>query len=460
MHSGPYLTQLLRFFRHALSICLGLCWLVGPAARAQFAPPQIRSTHSQSGQFIVYAAPTSGNSTSGIDPGTNSHLVQLEPTLLAVSVERIKQILSRELGATVPWRGKIYLQLYSPAGTDEPVTIVSEHFRDGWQYRLALPEVMERTSFVRAMVQVLLLEMANRGAGERSAEIPLWLSEGFAQQLLISSELEIILPPPRLSVNGLKLTYTGVSARREDPLEKAHQQLMGRSALTFEQLSWPAETHFAGQSAEIYRSSAQLFLNELLRLNDGPSCMRAMLAELPQYYNWQFAFLHAFAGWFRSPLEVEKWWALRVVHFTGRDLAQTWPLEETWQKLDQIVRTGVEVRSGSNELPIHTEVSLQRIIREWEAPRQTDALQGKLRDLALLSQRAAPSLFELVQGYYQAIDNYLQHRDKPTSILSFLKKPALSRATGQTLERLDQLDDRRLMLKPEPKPVAAAQPPP
>jgi len=35
-----------------------------------------------------------------------------------------------------------------------------------------LADQLERARFVRAMVQVLLLEVANRNAGEHSAEIP------------------------------------------------------------------------------------------------------------------------------------------------------------------------------------------------------------------------------------------------------------------------------------------------
>jgi len=43
--------------------------------------------------------------------------------------------------------------------------------------------------------------------------------------------------------------------------------------------------------------------------------------KFAQYYNWQFAFLQAFSATFQQPLDVEKWWSLQLLHFTGRG----WP---------------------------------------------------------------------------------------------------------------------------------------
>ena len=97
--------------------------------------------------------------------------------------------------------------------------------------------------------------------------------------------------------------------------------------MTFEELSWPTAANSTGAAGEFYGDSAQLFVDELLSLPDGRACLRAMVAELPRY-NWQFAFLHAFGAYFQRPLDVEKWWALQVVQFTGHDLGQTWPEEK------------------------------------------------------------------------------------------------------------------------------------
>ena len=325
---------------------------LGGLAGAQPANPDLVSARSHSGQFIVYAGRASTLPSPGSKLATSQNFVQLEPTLATVSCERIKQALRRELGATAPWRGNIYLVLYPARGPGDTITITSERFKGGWQYRVDFPDVVERSRYVRVVVQVLLLELANRTAEARAAEIPLWLVEGFSQLLLASNEAEIILPPPRATANRVNFSATLVKARKETLLEQAQKKLRGRPPLTFEKLSWPAEDEWSGDTGDLYSGSAQLFVGELLRLPDGRACLRTMLAQLPQHYNWQFAFLRAFHAYFERPLDVEKWWALSLARASGRGLAQTWSLEESWQKLDQTLHSAVQVRTGANELPL------------------------------------------------------------------------------------------------------------
>ena len=52
---------------------------------------------------------------------------------------------------------------------DDPVTLTSERFKDNWGYRLDVPNPVEKTRFVRGIVQALLLEEANRKTSERPA---------------------------------------------------------------------------------------------------------------------------------------------------------------------------------------------------------------------------------------------------------------------------------------------------
>lgn len=427
------------------------------SANAQFGLPEGLSARSLSGQFIIHAPASPSPPLLHLE--NNRSFVRLDQALLTVSCERIKQLLWRPLGASAPWRGKIYLALYPAQDADETITITSERYRDGWQYRVELPDIVERTRYVRAMVQVLLLELANRTGGEYSAEIPVWLIEGFSQQLLASSEIEIILPPPSATVNGLNLTSTVVNARKTNPLEQAHQELRTVPPLTFDGLSWPGEETLSGEAGQRYRLSAQLFVSQLLDLKDGPACLRSMLTELPERYNWQFAFLHAFHGYFEGPLEVEKWWALQLVRFTGRDIAQTWPLEESWQKLEQTIRSPVQIRALSSDLPLHGDITLQTIIREWDPARQTQALRSKLGQLDSLRFQAAPQLIGVIDDYRRAIQSYLQTRDQAGFFLFFRKNAASRRATEQALRQFNALDARREALRSSQKPFASASAP-
>ena len=78
-----------------------LCVVVFPLfARAQTSLPDTSSARSVSGQFIVTGAPSPA-ARAGLaampEIATNTDFVRLEPALLAVSAERIKVLLGREL---------------------------------------------------------------------------------------------------------------------------------------------------------------------------------------------------------------------------------------------------------------------------------------------------------------------------------------------------------------------------
>ncbi len=430
--------------------------LLFAAVLALQAQPVPKAFHSRSGQFIVSSTPPApiGNATLQ----TNRDFVRLDSTILPVSCERIKGILWRDLGMTEPYRGKIFLTLYPARSPEDTILIASGEFRDGWQYRVALPDVLDHSKFVDGIVQALLLEIANRGAADHGAEIPLWLTEGFSERILNSSEAEVILPPPsaaRGTLRGPAAAFLTVD-RRENPLQQVHQQLAGAPLLSFQQLSWPSPDELAGSTGQVYRATAHFFVNQLLNLPNGRACLRATVTELARYYNWQFAFLHGFQEHFRRPVEVEKWWTLQLMHFTGRELTQTWPADESWKKLDEVIRSDVQVRLSTNELPLHTEVKVQTIIDKWPPARQTEALQAKLRQLELLRVRLAKDLVPLLDQYHDTIQQYLQQRDQGHL---FNKQAARQRLTAETLRRLNALDQRRAQLQPETplsEPVEAA----
>ena len=447
----------LAVFGAAVAVFMGA--LLGVAEELPSSIPGLITARSHSGQFVVYAARSAPPPLRVANLATNQHFVRLEPTLAAVSCERIKQLLMRELGATAPWRGHIYVVLYPARGASDTVTITSERFKSGWDYRVDFPDVVERSHYVRGVVQVLLLELANRTAETRTAEIPLWLSEGFSQLLLASSEVEIILPPPRGKANGLNFSSLVVNTRKESLLGQAQRKLRGRPPLTFENLSWPAENELSSDTSELYSGSAQLFVGELLRLPDGGACLRVMLEQLPQNYNWQFAFLRAFHASFERQLDVEKWWALALTGNSGSDLAQKWSPEESWQKLDQAIHSAVQVRIGANELPLHAELKLQLVISDWDFGRQTQAIRSALVELGLLRLRIAPEFVGLAQDYCQALETYLQQRDHPGSIIPFARKAARRHAAEAAVQQLDMLDTWRELLRPVPRPANTNQPP-
>ncbi len=432
-------------------VCLFLCSFL---ASAQVPAPGGVATRSVSGQFVVRSTRAPGETAPFSSLQTNRDFVCLSPALVPVSCERLKELVWRELGVSGPWSGKVFLNLYPAYSAADTLLLTCDLFREGWQYALNVPEVVDRSRFVRGVVQATVLELANRGAVEHSAEVPAWLVEGLSRELLASNDKEVLVPTLRRGTGTLPLGAVNLNAYKKGSLEQAHRFFTANTPLTFEELSWPGPEAWEGESGERFGFSAQLLVSELHRLTNGPACLRAFVAELPQHYNWQFAFFHAFQAQFPQPLEVEKWWSLRVLHFCGRDLTQTWSAAQSRETLDELLRPAAQVRATTNSLPQPAEAQLQTVIRDWDYTAQTATLQAKLRELELARLRMAPDWVPLVDQYHQVIQTFLRGRDKSGLTHLRSKDTAQRRAAEEAIKQLNALDAQRQTMRQTQIPVA------
>lgn len=427
------------------------------AAYAQRSP-ETAMVSSVSGQFYVSAR--SAVSQRSLAFSVAPEMVTLEPTFAAVSCERIKQELLRELRMRDEWRGKIFVTLVPAQSASDPVGVAPEWFAGSWNCGIQLPDVVDRERFVEAVVRACLTEIANRNAtSARPTEIPEWLAQGFAGELLGTSEAELILQPPAIGKDGFKVTrlkvdltddprVTGPNVRKLNPLADAIAVMYTNAPLTFDQLSWPTDDQLMGDLRDSYRSCAQLFVNQLLHLKNGPECMSAMMAELPRYLNWQLAFLDAFHTSFEEPLDVEKWWALQLVDFTGRDLIHLWTPEETWKQLDDLFQLPIDVKIGPAP-PMRTEITFQTVIRGWSRTRQLQMLRQKLKELDLLRMHVSPEFMPLVDSYRQVLGDYYKERSNTKNSPQY--GPLLQKIEDETIGKLDTLDAKRAAMGPQPQ---------
>ena len=405
-------------------------------------------TRSISGQFIIYASPQLSKLARSASVATDTNFVRLEPALLAVSAERIKDSLWRrlEIKPGTPWRGQIYLVVHPARSLDEEINIISKRLAGGWDYRVELPDVLERIRFTRALTGVLLLELANRNAQSHSAEIPAWLADGFAMELLAAGSPEFVLSVPDKLVNGLPVTRINATQHGLDPLAGAQRVLQNHPPLTFEQLAWPTGAQLAGSDGGAYRATAQVFVSSLLDLKNGAAQMSVLLESLPHFYNWQVAFQSAFRADFPSPLDVEKWWALQLADFTMRDPGPLWTPQASRARLDQLLTVPVEARAGSNSLPAHAEISLQAVIRGMDFDQQMTILRTRLNDLGLAQYRMTPQFAALAAEYRRVLANYLGENTVAITA-STRQRPPVHNPSGtsasRTVKKLDELDARR-----------------
>ena len=420
--------------------------------------------HSVSGQFVASRNPDDSPSSRRPAIWGNTNLVHLEPALLAVAAERFKIGLWQQCGLDprTPWTGRIFLVVHPARSAGETVAITSSPFLNHWNYRVDFPDTLTQSRYTRALSAVLLLEIANRGASsERSAELPPWLVDGLARQVVETVDAGMLLSAPNTNVAAVAVTQTGPamipegialtrvnrSRRGLDPLASARAALQNSTALTFDELSWPTDEQMDGGDGGAYFASAQLFQSELFRLKNGPEKMRAFLAELPAHWNWQTAFFSAFHEDFQRPLDVEKWWSLRVVSFATRAPGPQWTTDASRHRLAELAGVPVEFRNGSNALPAHAVISLQAALKSLEPEQRDRVVRVKMRDLSLNELRLATPFGDLAEGYRQALADFLGEQPKRAPVPAFdtHSPPMMTyQATlAETLKRLDALDRRR-----------------
>jgi hypothetical protein len=318
--------------------------------------------------FLLEAPPVS--------PTAPADMIPLEPALLVVSCERMKELFLTELGLNDEWRGRIDLIINKSLADDHRPSLTAIHSMDGWSYELELPKHIKPEHLLTAVIQTLLTELVNRNAAGRAADIPYWLVDGFSAHLRAFNLPTFIIRPNVQSAGYQKLSIQG--------METVRTELRDHPALSFQQLSWPDQSDATGKNATLYQSCAQLLFESLLNLKDGPVSFRKMLGEMPKHMNWQTAFILGFHAHFASLLDVEKWWGLTCVTFASADLTGPRTAQECWHRLQEALDVPVEIRMSPKLAPAPARITLQEAIEQWDSSNSLAAVQRAANNLQSL----------------------------------------------------------------------------
>lgn len=385
------------------------------------------------GQFIIHGKRLGfGTDLMTVDQPSGGP-IQLDPGVVAISCDRIKQELQQTLASPDRWRGKIHVFINSSLPSNHPADIQSSYYADGWQGRIDLPARLEADKLVRAVLHALLLEMANRAPPNYTAELPLWLTEGLTQLLLYTKGNSLILEPRTRTIR------TEVHA---DPLAPVRARLEASSSLSFGELSLPGPEQLSPLHWPRYQDSACWMVNQLLQLPNGRALMAGFISRLALCLNWQTAFFQSYGSFFERPIDVEKWWLLGVINGANRDkwLALVSPV--FLDKLQEILQVPVSIRHAAEQIPVLSNITLQEFIEQWNLDAQVAVLSGKIIQLDLL-QINAPDVFRpLIAGYHGVLSDYLANRQKidlpyRNRGAVFLPAPLLIPRTVQQLDELD-----------------------
>ncbi|HTA30967.1 MAG TPA: hypothetical protein VK731_10800 [Candidatus Cybelea sp.] len=366
----------------------------------------------------------------------NNDEVGLEPSTLVVSCERVKALVLNKLGLTDRWEGRIDLIINPQLPETNAPQLTATRWNRGWTYQMELPRSVQEELLLRSIIQALLLEIANRQAGVQSADVPLWQVEGMGAELQANNFPTFIVQP------GQNWSANVVWNKGAEMMPK---ELRLHQPLSFQQLSWPEASDLTPEGLPLYRSCAQLFLQELLRFNDGRACLRSMVMQLPHYWNWQTAFLTAFHSHFDQLLDVEKWWGVSFVDFTKDYKVQTWSAVDCRRKLQDSLDIPVDVHFGAGQMPAPARMTLQEVIRQWPAQDSFNAVQRAMQGLRFLVPRATPEIRTLTESYLKTLGDYLNSSRKAGVVQQLgLHAPSLLHiAQADAIQRLDALDRQR-----------------
>ena len=415
-----------------------------------------KTANSQSGQFMVFG-PVSPERRGGI-LDVNADTILIAPDHVAVAADRMRFAILKQLGIRPFLGGKVKIKLDPTMSPKAIVPVVTVKHLSGYTYELTLPCEIDAPKLVRALVQVTLLDLANRKPQLRETEIPFWLTVGFTQMVLTQPDLVLVLRKPEFEGEGMATEEVIRTVRRHDPLAGVRARLNGRRAFDFSEISMPSPAHLRGENWKDFQACSHLLVNRLLALPLGPQRLQRMIRMLPDSLNWQTVFLKVYGDLFADMLVVEKWWAVMIVQLTGQNQYQNWTLLEAVEKLEDLLKLPAEVKLNSADSPLEAEITLQQALRGWDFDVQRPTLQQKVNQLIVARLKMPRQLLPFVNEYGRILETYLAKREQ---IANFKPRrgqarPQVSPVIDDAVRLLDGADRRLALFKPAtatPKPA-------
>lgn len=364
--------------------------------------------------------------------------------MVALMGERVSRALAQELQQPAAFQDKIHVTVFDWAQPGQLIGLLTQIHTDGFQYKLTVPRHVEGNKLLKGLLQVVLLEYANRST-RRSAELPNWLVEGMLRQI----QTTVV---PTYVVNRKPMT---IETSGYDRLGATRNYLQTNTPMTLQELSFTDLTKVTAEQREQFEASSHLLVHQLLRLKGGPALFASFLKTLPHTFNWQTAFYSVYKQHFAGPLEFEKWWMLNWVEFKNGRGQEGWPLAVTLDRLETVLLTAMEVRSEAGSIPVHREASLQEFLQLADFATQKELLGQKLQQMFFMSLSVPREALPLWMAYQRTIENYLQKRGVSDSqfLLKNYTEQRMQDLVKAAVQTLNELDAARAELKAGRVPV-------
>jgi hypothetical protein len=364
------------------------------------------------------AAVLASNARAAVTTTSASHQFTVEApapvasAALCAFAERLKHEWLQQLDLADSWRDPIFLIVRDrDAGTtNAPVMAADMYlFESQLRYRLTcvVPPAPDDAALGAAIIELLCAELANhdqpheRGKPYIGAPIPVWLSEGLAQSVLGR-------PDQLLTV----VRRSAIGSRPQTAME-----LMRLTALP-------------GDAADrtLYRASAWLLTESLLRLPDGRRKLARLLTESGATKIFARAFTNVYGDDFPDTAMLEKWWSLQQARTRETTVAQNFTPDETARRLDALLGE-----------------KFDQLWRRYDEPTLKPVLQEKLAGLQNLHASAHPLYRPVIAKYAEAVAQLLDtklNRFRRAAAEAGQLRAAVERQMGDIREALDRAEHK------------------
>ena len=396
--------------------------------------PRAEIARSRSGQFLVFpASPSSSPLRTGpVQPGQPK--LELNASLLAVSCERVKEVILNYLRIPDQWRHPVRIFLYRARTARDPVRLIATWHPDGWNYRIEIPERVEEEVLIRTLSRVVVQEIIQRPYRKRSIAVPTWLNEALTAHLMVSLRTVAILRPE---------TFLLGERLQSDPVHSAYQRLHQQLPMSYQGLVRPPDLDSSVEIRRRYQASAQVFLDELLDLDNGRMALHRMMIDVGRTPDWETAFLKAFAAHFKNPTDVEMWWAVILAHLRTQGIGRSLNYEVSLSKLDSTLTVYLPGPAGA--APELQPVTVTGIMEGADWNQHQKILPGMINRLEMLRLVAEPQVANLAQAYHQTLEDYLRERQLLGQSVPRKGRPQVSVKvlTRRAMRQLRQLQQHR-----------------
>jgi hypothetical protein len=309
-------------------------------------------------------------------PMDQQGVAALNPPVVSVACERVKAGVLRILRLEDRHRGSIVVRILKADARRPPAGIIATQYAEGWSYAVELQDRVHWTLLVRTLVDVTLLEVANRSNPGPLSPIPLWLSEGITTLLVGEGGRELV---PQLNREFKD------PSRNLDPMAVIAGKIAGRTPLGFEVLAQPPDALVGDTNRfQIFQGSSALLVHHLRSLGGDSGSLGRLVGSFSHSLNWQTGFLRTYSNDFTSLLDVEKWWSVVSMAFHVQDATQRMTPEGWNAQLRPVLTEMVEVAATTNGIPQRRNLRVSEIMEQWPYPAQEPVLGRKLAQLRML----------------------------------------------------------------------------